>query len=194
MKQVVSVIAVLAIATAAQAAVVGSYTSSPTTDLPGYTTYAISLTSDYDDLSGFEVSLTADAANQVYSGLTIFEDNNAFFESFGALEEQDTQFNFLSTEVSLSYASEGTGPGVVLAGTFTLGGPIWPPAPYGFNLITLCMPTGNTAVLSGMVALGLTEEAFADLVIPEPATLALLAAGGLAMLRRRSRQALRRRR
>ncbi len=189
MKKVVSIIAVLAIATAAQAAVVGSYTSAPTAGLlTTHTTYEITLTADSGDLTGFEVSLTADAANQINpAGASIFEDSNAFFVFVGALEPQDTQFNLLLSEISHVSSSEGTS-GVVLAGAFALaGGTGSPDAAPAINIITLCMPNGSSAVLSGKVTVGFDEVVFADLAIPEPASLALLGMGGISMLIRRKR-------
>ncbi len=186
---VIAMIAMVSVS-AAQATVTGSYTSAPTVGLADHTTYEITLTSDTGNLTGFEVEVTADVANQVTSGGdSIFEDSNSFiFFIFGnEVWRQDTQFHFMSTDLTIVSASEGTS-GVVLAGAFALaGGTGSPLAAPSINILQICMPDGNTATVSGRVTVGVDEADFADIVIPEPTTISLLAIGGFAMLRRRKR-------
>ncbi len=196
MKKVVMIIAVLAIATAAQAAVVATHDGGTQTvtvgggpDMSGYTTYQVTLTTDTGDLTGFEVVLTADAASQVnpLGNASIFEDANGFFGFVDYDESADTQFNFVLNDVTLVSSSEATS-GTVLAGTFALaGGTGSPLAAASINVLDVCLPTGNTAVLSGKVTVGLTEVIFSDFTIPEPASLALMGMGGISMLIRRKR-------
>ncbi len=199
MAKLVSVIALLVIASTAQAeAIEASFTSEPTFELPGYTTYQVTLTTDSGDLTGFDLTLTGhgEVLNQITHDLfpsTIFKDANFLFSFIEADYRQDTQFKFNDDEILLGTSSENTSH---ISANFALDGGINSPlAAPSINVLQVCMPNGSYASLTGKVTVGLEDVQLpAPFVVPEPASLALLAAGGLAILRRRSTQVLRRRR
>ncbi len=186
MKKVVTILAVLVIATASQAAVTALHDGgTPTGGLPGFTTYIVTLNSSAD-MTAFALSLDADpgsALNQLEAGgpgTTMFTNFNFIFPN----PDQDTQFMLGSGDVI--NGSPATEDLVSLTGDFAF------PNGSGFiassiNLIQVCMADGDVSVLTGTVVDANLESSAINLVIPEPASLALLSMGGISMLIRRKR-------
>ncbi len=207
----VSIVAMLAIATAAQAALVFSVTGVPVT--PGGTyvpppapgSMCWTLTVSETNGMWWPVGISIDIGdgvtplNQVNpSGMpTVFADYNVFITGLGGFVDWDTQFPYQSIvgptmEVASSITSAesttflngdfaflgGTanplaGPSMVVA-QIVLGPGAWVPA---WGTVVEYNPATNTWAATKNVYFG---------PIPEPATLSLLAMGGLALLRRSS--------
>ncbi len=187
MKKVVSIIAVLAIATAAQAAVVATHDGGTATPgLSGFTTYEVTLTSDSGDLTGFEVEVNTEAGsvlNHVFMGSSIFQDLNIAIP----VPAQDSQFNFLTSAITGDGAARAESATQLRAIFALAGGTGSPDAAAAINLLHITMPDGDSAIFSGLVTVGVVEATFASITIPEPASLALLGMGGISMLIRRRR-------
>ncbi len=186
LRGIVSVAIVVCISVAAQAAITTSFTSSPTVGLAGYTTYEVNLTSDSGDMYGFEISFDG-PMNQInpLGTPSIFRPDLLFFDTFPELD-WDSHFLFYESElIVVPGASESP---THLYGTFAFtGASVQVYLGPSVSIAQLVIADGNTVEMTGAVTVGITEVDFAEFTIPEPATISLLAIGGIAMLRRRSR-------
>jgi len=109
-------LAVLSLAASSEAGVIISQSSSPTIGKAGYSTVTLTATTnDGSQIQGFDfASLPAygffGSMNQVNPGgnPTIFQDSNSFFSFVGADVTQDSQFKFLSSNLTVpsGFASE----------------------------------------------------------------------------------------
>ena len=88
----------------------GTFTSTgtPTTDLPGYTTWTVSATSDSGSINGIDITF-AGAMNQVnpFGLATTFSNNNGAISGTGGHVSQDSQFLFHSGDILPIGAEEG---------------------------------------------------------------------------------------
>ena len=96
------------VAASANAAVLITSTGTPTTDLPGYTTWTVSATSDSGSINGIDITF-AGAMNQVnpFGLATTFSNNNGAISGTGGHVSQDSQFLFHSGDILPIGAEEG---------------------------------------------------------------------------------------
>ena len=206
MKKVVSILVVLAFATAAHAAVsaTAAQTNAPTVGLAGYTTYTVSVTTSVGT-EGFDIFLDDMASGAGTQGAavpgalsqqviplpnfpTVYQDNNVLMPGFALNPAHDTQVMFLLATVTTlvndtNLNDESTG---FLKASFswtTPQGTVTPVAQVVLanGLGLYCQ--GNALLNDG----GTYKLAPYSIFLPEPASLALLGIGGLGVLLRRKR-------
>ncbi|MCC6683327.1 MAG: PEP-CTERM sorting domain-containing protein [Phycisphaeraceae bacterium] len=159
----------------------------------GYDHYDVTATSDIIGqlVGGFDITFTAAAMRQVNpaGNPSIFQDANGFFGFVGEAVPNDSQFKYLSSEVTAP-AGVAFESGTQLRAAFVF--PAGSPKPgQSITFAQLVVPTGtNSITYAGGVSIaaagGLTYAVEGDLlVIPEPASVALLSLGALAVLRRK---------
>ena len=187
MNKVVSIIAVLALATAAQAAATLSVASAPSS-LPGHTIYMVSAHSDTTNFTGFDIDVVdADAElAHVFMGMSVYTDMNGNFGMVGGQVDQDTQVKFNSLQV-MSVGARTLESAAMLSATFAFNGAEADPLT-GLNLeiVQVVLPDGSDAlVMINTLIAG--QELLLEVTVPEPASLALLGMGGLGVLLRRKR-------
>jgi len=195
MRTAVSIVAVLALATAAQATLTMSVevAADPTPGVPGYVTYNLVATGDATEWpGGFTILIGGDGqvCRQVnpYTLSTIFADNNTVFPAVGEDPLADTQFPWDSSGLATIAASNSES-GTHLKGDWAfLGGP---PSE---SVVVAQVCTDGQVTYEGIVVMveagggpQVGEPRDIGGVIPEPATLALLAIGGCGVLLRRKR-------
>ena len=189
MKKIVSIIAVLALASVAQATITHSISSAPTVGLAGHTTYTVTMTTDVGVITGMDSSVDGPAINHVNpAGFpTGYMNYNAFF---GAVDvSQDSQFLFMTGTADGQVASgrELEGPTLLSCAFAFMGGVGSSLAGPSLEMLQVCMPDDVASTASGLMLIDGQEVDFNPFVIPEPASLALLGMGGLGVLLRRKR-------
>ncbi len=178
LRGIVSVAIILGLSIAAQAAVTTSFTSSPTPNpFSGYTTYDVTLTSDTGNLTGFEVSFNGAMLQGPSPTYGVFLPDTPPSPLF------DSCFLFTESQLAVGSSSES---GTSLIAVFAFSGGLGDPnVAASINIAQIIIADGYTVEMSGNVTVGTTEVSFANTTIPEPATISLLAIGGIAMLRRK---------
>lgn len=172
----------MGVAGSASAAVTLTVTEAPTTDLAGFTTYTLSLTSDSGNITSLQGDFSG-PLNQInpLGNPSIFNDNNGFFGFVGANDTQDSQFLFNTVSDSLLIATQGES-ATSLEGSFTGFTPF-----VSGDFAQLVIPDGQIVDFTiTTVTAQAGEESFSGTIpIPEPSSLALLGLGGLLVARRR---------
>jgi len=169
----------------------------PTASQSGYWTYVITLMSDNDDyIVGWEGSITGSEIHQQNpfgSTVTIFRDNNHLFEFDPATNlDADSQYMFQTSAVDslngVVVGSSGESSTDLSAAFALIGGRSNPHAGTVVDLAQVCVPEGGSLLLTGVALLRTPANVLYDQAptpTPEPACLAVLALGGVAILRRR---------
>ena len=190
---------VLATATGSNAEVYWSESSVPTASLPGYLTYTITLSTDNDDfIVGWEGAVTGPDIHQQNpfgSTVTIFQDNNSVFDHDPTTHlDADSQYLFLTNVADPSNgvvaATAVEGPTELSSIFGMIGGRSNENAGTVVPLAQVCVPDGGEFTLTGIAMLRTPTNALYSAVpihTPAPTTLAVLALGGAAVLRRRRR-------
>ena len=195
---------VLLVCTVAQATVIVTAASVPTPGLPGFQTVTVSMAmANGDWVVGYDGAFVG-PMNQVnpFMMATIFQDNNTMFPFWpmppGTPVLQDSQFLFKTTTADpingVLTVGSAEGPALLDANFAMKGGRNNPKAGPVVAIAQLVVPVGMppAAIVqyieptdSWILARGTVSELYKELVIPEPATLSLLALGAAALLRRR---------
>lgn len=203
-KALAGMMLVLMVCTVAQATVIITTPSVPTPGLPGFQTVTVTMTMENGDyIVGYDGTFIG-PMNQVnpFMMATIFKDNNTMFPFWpappGTPVLQDSQFLFKTTTADPvnGVLTVGSAEGLALldANFAMKGGRANPSAGPTVAIAQLVVPAGlpPSAVIgyivpqdSWILARPAVGDLYKELVIPEPATLSLLALGAAVLLRRR---------
>lgn len=176
-----SALTVALVAASSASALDLTVTSAPTTGLAGYTTYTLTLTGA-GEFNAMSASITGPLRQESQFGQTGVFANDGLFAFFPALADTDSYFTFARPNLLVSAGETATSLEAVFAFATNASAP--------FALAQVVLEDGATADVrvAGGVGDGANDVIFSGTigVIPEPASAALLALGGLAALRRRA--------
>jgi hypothetical protein len=191
-RNILAAIVVLTLTPYLSAGVIITETIAPTIGKPGYRTYTVTATTnDGSQIQGFDfASLPTYGCfglmNQVNpaGSSTIFEDSNSFFSFVGADVSQDSQFLFLSSNLTVpsGFASES---GTQLRAVFAASSPLGTSVPFAQFAATVgsIEVIGQIQTVVGSRVTNNDVE-FLAAFIPEPSLVSLvsLLCGGLSFI------------
>ncbi|MEQ9461728.1 MAG: PEP-CTERM sorting domain-containing protein [Phycisphaeraceae bacterium] len=181
MFKTVSALTVALAAASSASALSLEVTSAPTTGLAGYSTYTLTLVGD-GEFNAMNASFSG-PLNQEVQGLSAQFQNDGLLVFFPALAATDSFFTFDRPNLLVSATESDTSLEAVFAFDSNRS------APFGLAQLVIADGDTVTATILGGVGDGANDVIFEGSVtevIPEPASAALLALGGLAALRRRA--------
>lgn len=186
MRTAFAILAVVAIATTSQAAVMIQGNLAPEMTVDGFDIYTLTAVSDEGDISAFDFegdnAVDDDLGiwgplNQInpFGTPSIFSNNNNILEGTGNNPLLDSQFLFNGTGQTSVTIPDGFSreSASMLAATFAAAGPIGSTVPFA----RVVMPEGGVGTFSGIVVVGsnFTEVPVSGIIgVPEPATASLL--------------------